>query len=774
MRRIAIALVLLGVAAAAALFVAGEGWLGKSEAPGEIRGAARSEARLAGEESAQASVKAALDAAQAASKAAQPELGVAAPDAPLAAGAKQILFGDLHVHTTFSFDAFMLSMPAMVGEGAHPPADACDFARHCSALDFWSLNDHAEGLTPRNWQDSIASIRQCNDVSGSGPRPDTVPFLGWEWTQIGDTPENHYGHKNVVLRGLGEKELPTRPIVSGGRALQIRLSGGPSFVQRGLVALTGGHPRYRDLARYFAERDAAVFCPDDVPVRELPADCVEVAETPAALFDKLDEWGFASLVIPHGTTWGFYTPPGSKWDKQLIGRMHDDDRQTLLEIYSGHGDSEKYVEYRDVEYDASGTPHCPPAQPDYLPTCVRAGEIIRARCLAEGTGEAECAARAAKTRELAAAAGTAAHLVVDGETPEEWLDAGQCRECDQPAFNYRPGGAAQYIAALGAFGEGGPRRFRFGFLAASDNHFARPGTGFKQVHRRGNTESNGEPVSGILARQQAAAPLPPSSQPRPFDRELYTGFQLTEFERQTSFFMMGGLSAVHAAGRDRAAIWDALERREVYGTTGQRTLLWFELLNAPDGLAPMGAQRTMSETPRFRVRAAGALEQKAGCPEDAASALGLDGIERLCKGECHNPSDVRRPITRIEIVRIRPQQVPGEEIAKLIDDPFLVLPCSGDPIGCIAEFEDPEFPTLAREVLYYARVYEAPDEAINAGGVRCERDADGNCTKAQLCPGPDGVLDDCLAPREPRAWSSPIYLEWTPPAKPAPVSSASR
>src|SRR5262245_60936794 len=43
------------------------------------------------------------------------------------AAPKQILFGDLHVHTTFSADAFVRSLPMLQGEGAHPPADACDF-----------------------------------------------------------------------------------------------------------------------------------------------------------------------------------------------------------------------------------------------------------------------------------------------------------------------------------------------------------------------------------------------------------------------------------------------------------------------------------------------------------------------------------------------------------------------------------------------------------------------------------------------------------------------
>jgi hypothetical protein len=721
------------------------GGLGQHEAPGVVTTQARPASIVA-------------DSAYAVAAAAD-EMHVARP--------KQILFGDLHVHTTFSFDAFMISLPLQGGEGTHPPADACDFARFCSALDFWSINDHAENISQRHWRETVESIRACNAVSGAGATPDTVAFLGWEWTNVGSTPANHYGHKNVVLRDLEDDRIPARPI--GSLATRKRIMGANPFggIATGAFLHAMGDERMNSLATLFAEQAALDVCPLGVPVRELPNDCLEMVDTPDLLFDKLDDWGVESIVIPHGTTWGFYTPPGSDWAKQLVGPLQDDDRQTLFEIYSGHGNSDQFSNYRAVVYDDDGNASCPEPTSNYLPTCWRAGEIIQERCLADGESEATCAEREVVARQHAVDAGPQAHLAVAGVGAAEWLDAGQCRDCDEPAFNYRPMGAAQYVTALSNFDTptGEPRRFRFGFMASSDNHFARPGTGYKEVHRLGFTESRAgarDPSDTTLA-----AVLPPteapSSESRVWDPETseLKGFALMEMERQASFFLTGGLTAAHSDDRQRESIWDSLKRREVYGTSGPRILLWFDLLNSPGtrGLPiPMGGDAAMSENPIFQVRAVGSFEQEPGCPDYATTALGPERLESICKGECYNPSVTRRPITRIEVVRIRPQNSPGEPIAPLIEDPWRSFECDGSPEGCSITFDDPEYAGLGRDTVYYVRAMEEPAPGINAGGLRCDRDADGNCTKVNLCG--TSPTDECLSDHEPRAWSSPIFLDW--------------
>jgi hypothetical protein len=693
--------------------------------------------------------------------------GAALTTAPV----REVLFGDLHVHTTFSTDAFLRSLPFMASaEGAHPVSDACDYARFCSALDFWSINDHAEASTPRKWRETVEAIRQCNAIAGDPAQPDVTAFLGWEWSQVGATPAEHYGHKNVILRGLDDGQIPTRPIGASGLATDALRAGGQRAPWYLPLLDLGNRARYYDFLHFMSEISEVPRCADGVSSPELPADCYETAGTPAALFEKLRQWGFESIVIPHGTTWGFYSPPGTSLDKQLAAAQNDPDRQFLFEVMSGHGNSEEHRAWREIETGPDGRVGCPEPTSDYLPSCWRAGEIVEQRCLEAGTDAGECAGRAAEARRLAAEAGIAGHRTVPGARPEDWLDAGQCRDCFLPSFNYRPRGSAQYGLALSNFdGPGEPKRFRFGFIASSDNHSARPGTGYKEIGRLYNTETTGARDATWHERLAGSLQLEPQPNAVPvrLDPNDPQAAAFVESERQAAFFMTGGLAAVHAEGRSRDEIWAAFQRREVYGTSGDRILLWFHLLNAesPDGrigAVPMGGEARMARAPRFEVRAVGAFRQKPGCPEHSVRALSPEHLDALCRGECYNPSDERKRITRIEVVRIRPQAVRGEDPTQLIEDAWRTFACEPSEAGCVVQFEDPDFAASGRDAVYYVRAIEEASPTVNAASLRCQkRDASGRCLEVDPCWGDYRTEpgDDCTAPSEERAWSSPIYVD---------------
>ncbi len=302
----------------------------------------------------------------------------------------------------------MRNLPILNGEGAHPPADACDFARYCSALDFWSINDHAEDVTPREWAETKESIRQCNDVAGDPANPDVVAYLGWEWTQTGDYPKEHFGHKNIVLLDTAEDKVPTRAIAAGGGHLDFSRGGILPPSKKFSFVLGAGEHRQSiyDMYASTAETQAAPICPEGVGVRELPANCQEVTPTPRGLFDKLDEWGFPAIVIPHGNAWGSNTPPAMRWEYQLANNNHDPNRQTMIEVYSGHGNSEEFRDHWAVEVDEEGNASCPEPSEDYKPGCQRAGEIIMERCIAAGLEQDECDNRAAEARQHFVDAGT--------------------------------------------------------------------------------------------------------------------------------------------------------------------------------------------------------------------------------------------------------------------------------------------------------------------------------------------------------------------------------
>ena len=175
----------------------------------------------------------------------------------------------------------------------------------------------------------------------------------------------------------------------------------------------------------------------------------------------------------------------------------------------------------------------------------------------------------------------------------------------------------------------------------------------------------------------------------------------------------------------------------------------------------MGATVRQATAPRFRVRAVGSFEQLPGCPDYSVRALSPERLDRLCRDECYHPSDERRRITRIEIVRIRPQNRPDEPIGPLVEDPWRSFECAGDPAGCEVGFTDPEFAGAGRDAVYYARAIEEPSLAIHGSDpLRCTRDENGDCVEADPCALRTPRDDDCLAETEQRAWSSPIFVDY--------------
>ena len=699
-----------------------------------------------------------LDNRSAAQGAVKKQLGVESP--------KQILFGDMHVHSTYSVDAFRFSLPLIQGSrGAFPPADACDYARYISQLDFYWITDHAEAYTPQHWKDSVEAVRQCNAVSGDPDNPDLVAFVGWEWTQMGETAKDHYGHHNVFFRDTEPDKIPARPIGATGRATTALRGQFGQLGSKIVEADSANRSYYEAFGKFVKEMGATPNCQEGVSSRELPADCFETAATPGDLFKKLDEWGFDTMVVPHGSTWGIYTPPDSSWDVQLVKKDHDAEKVKLIEVYSGHGNSENYRSFRSRRRAANGAPICPEPQANYLPPCWQAGEIIRSRCRASGLDNAECDRRAAEARQhFVQSDAISGWKTVPGTEVRDWLDAGQARDIFLPAFNYQPLKSVQYGLAIRNFDDPQePLRYKWGFISSTDTHTARPGHGFKQYERKNATEAFG-------ARSEYWRDLvdgkPEYPAPHSISLEKLPAAMLAtaEFERLSSFWTLGGLVAVHASGRSREAIWEALKRKEVYGTSGPRILLWFDLLNGKDRdgkdvVVPMGGEVAMSQAPKFRVRAVGSFKQQPGCPEWVKKTLAAKRLEKLASGECYNPSDERYAIDRIEVVRIRPQNAPNEPVDRLIEDNWKVFTCDRAQTGCSAEFDDPDF---SRDTVYYVRAIEEETPTVNGKNLRTTFDEKGNALDVTPCYGDYRTeeRDDCLGMVGQRAWSSPIYVDY--------------
>ena len=232
-----------------------------------------------------------------------------------------------------------------------------------------------------------------------------------------------------------------------------------------------------------------------------------------------------------------------------------------------------------------------------------------------------------------------------------------------------------------------------------------------------------------------------------------------EAERQSSFFTTGGLAAVHVNSRSREGIWQGFKNKETYATSGPQILLWFDLITKTNTY-PMGSKISSDKNPVFEVKAIGSFKQKPGCPEFNLSSTDSTRLNEICKGECFNPSKERRNITRIEIIKITPQNYNDEPIDPLIMDTWKVFECEPSQDGCKIRFTDRDFVKNERDSVYYVRAIEEPSLRINGDNLRCDYDENGNCIKVNICHGSylTDRNDNCATPSEERAWSSPIYV----------------
>lgn len=220
-------------------------------------------------------------------------------------------------------------------------------------------------------------------------------------------------------------------------------------------------------------------------------------------------------------------------------------------------------------------------------------------------------------------------------------------------------------------------------------------------------------------------------------------------------FNPGGLAVVWAEENSRDALFDAMRRREVYGTTGPRMLVRF--------FGGWDYPADMCESKEIVARGyAGGVPMGSDLPPPPAGEQRAPAFAVWALADPGTQDFPGTPLQRIQIIKAWVEDGRAHErvydVAGAADNGATV-----DPLTCVrtsAGFDrlcnvwrDPDFDAKER-ALYYARVVEDPSCRWNAYICNREKvDCSGDV--------PDG-LESCCNPGVPktiqeRAWTSPIW-----------------
>lgn len=207
-------------------------------------------------------------------------------------------------------------------------------------------------------------------------------------------------------------------------------------------------------------------------------------------------------------------------------------------------------------------------------------------------------------------------------------------------------------------------------------------------------------------------------------------------------FSPGGLAVVWAEENTREVIFDALRRREVYGTSGPRIVMrffggWAYEANLCDSSS------------RVAAGYAGGVPMGGDLPVPA-SASGSPRFLLSALQDAGTAAEPGTPLERLQIIKLWAEN--GEAHERVFD---VATATNASSAAICSVWTDPKF-DAQQHAVYYARVLEQPMPRWHARICNRERV---ECTHAEDLPEDLRACCDPSWPRsiQERAWSSPIW-----------------
>lgn len=643
---------------------------------------------------------------------------------------KRPYFGELHLHTSNSFDSFL------IGNDCYGPSEALDFAKNGSSLELAPLDANCQTM-----RDELPGTQQLRRTLDFAAVTDHAEFFG-ELTVCTDPQYSMplaQGYNQAICQSTrlaADNEDPS----SMDAAI---IAFGPFFNE-----LDSTTPQHFDLCD---DADCAGAAADTWQASVAATEAAnEQCEFTALIGYEYSPYPNSSMLHRNVIFRGSEVPslPVSYMDADTAEQLHDQLRSQCI-----NNDA--------IDCDVIAIPHNSNASAGgmFADTSLVAGAAAaQARAdmeplveISQAKGTSECLSDFTGTDEFCSFESYYEQPVCTGQPSDPAECIPLCISPGNPVACASPYNYVRDVLKLGlsvAAENGGTNPYRLGVVGGTDNHNATSIVEEDQYYgHTGVVESQWEQMLGN-------------------DETINDGDPMK--------FGPGALTVAWAGENTREAIFDALRNRETYATSGTRPTVRFfgapqldagmcdSATFAADGYAagvPMGGELVgLAGAPSFGVFAAADPDICAPgmpCPEKLTTGAYLERIQ-IIKGWVDDSGEMLEEVYDVACAFGDPVngQCPSPPPNLLNDNTCTPDLTQGAPELCTV-WTDPDFDP-DQQAFYYARVLENP--TCRWSTYHCN---DNNIDVDSVCPLPD---DDpfagcCQLERsiQERAWSSPIW-----------------